>query len=256
MTNSTDSIESAHVNSARGKLIGSGNPWGELKYSPQVVSSVSTKSQWTSSHSHGVENRAVYSLSCERIEVGFGGAGWGLFHGVRSDSNHPEYFGRLLKFLRRKGRSREDAEDLIQEAMLRLHVYAADDAVENPEAFLRRTLHNLAIDRYRHHRFGSSLEVPIEDVDRHSPLIAPDPTPEEILEHQQRLDDLMRLLDAVNPRTRQIYFALRSGYSYAEIAAQMGIAVITIKRHVARALRAIAEYRLTDSASDPGTRGG
>lgn len=256
MTNSTDSIGSASVDSARGKLIGSGNLRGELKYPPKAVSSMSTKPPWLSSDSRGIENRAVYDLGCERIEVGFGGAGQGLFPGVRSDSKRPVYFSRLLKFLRRKGRSREDAEDLIQEAMLRLHAYAADDAVKNPEGLLRRTLDNLAIDRYRHDRCRSHLEVPLEDIDRQSPLIAPDPTPEQILENQQRLDDLTRLLDAVNPRTREIYFAYRAGYSYAEIAAHMGIAKITITRHVALALFTIVEHRrLTDRAGGSDTQG-
>ena len=49
-----------------------------------------------------------------------------------------------MKFLRRKGRSREDAEDLIQEAMLRLHVYGRDTPVVNEEAFLRHAAYNLS----------------------------------------------------------------------------------------------------------------
>jgi RNA polymerase sigma factor (sigma-70 family) len=245
MTISTDSIGSAPVDSARGQSPGSGDPCGELQYSPTTVSSTSTKSRW-SSHSRGVENRAVYGVRHERVEIGFGGAGWGSFHCVRSDSNRPVYFSRLLKFLRDKGKSREDAEDLIQEAMLRLHVYAKDDAIVNPEAFLRRTLFNLAIDRYRRDRFGSRLEVQIEDVDRQSPLIAPDPTPEQIVEYQQRLKYLTSLLEAASPRTREIYIAHRSGYSYAEIAVQMGIAQVTVKRHIARALLVIMEHGLTN----------
>jgi DNA-directed RNA polymerase specialized sigma24 family protein len=48
----------------------------------------------------------------------------------------PPHFARLLRLLMRKGRSREDAEDLIQEAMLRLHLYAKRDVVINEEAFL------------------------------------------------------------------------------------------------------------------------
>jgi DNA-directed RNA polymerase specialized sigma24 family protein len=49
-------------------------------------------------------------------------------------------------------------------------------------------------------------------------------------------------MDAVTPRTREIYFAHRSGYAYAEIAGHMGIAAITIKRHIARALLTIMEH--------------
>jgi RNA polymerase sigma factor (sigma-70 family) len=157
-------------------------------------------------------------------------------------SHLPEHFAHLLKFLRDKGRSREDAEDLVQEAMLRLHLYAKHDAVVNEEAFLRRTVHNLAIDQYRRDRIGLRREVQLEDVDRRSPLMAPGPTPDQILDCHQRLDDLTALLDAVNPQTRETYFAHQFGYTYAEIADHMGIAEITIKRHITRALLTIMEY--------------
>jgi hypothetical protein len=40
-------------------------------------------------------------------------------------ASRPAYFEGSMKFLRRKGRSQEDAEDLIQEAMLRLALLCA-----------------------------------------------------------------------------------------------------------------------------------
>jgi RNA polymerase sigma factor (sigma-70 family) len=153
----------------------------------------------------------------------------------------PTHFKRLLKFLRRKGRSHEDAEDLIQEAMLRLHLYGQEVPVVNEEAFLRHTVNNLSIDQHRRDRPDLRKEVPIEDLDARSPLIAPESTPEEMLEAQQRLGHIRAVLDAVSLRTREIYFAHRAGYSYAEIADHMNISQTTIKRHVARALLAVME---------------
>jgi RNA polymerase sigma-70 factor (ECF subfamily) len=118
-------------------------------------------------------------------------------------ASRPAHFEGLLKFLRRKGRSREDAEDLIQEAMLRLHVYGRDAPVANEEAFLRHAVHNLSIDQHRRDRLDLRREVPIEELD-HSPLIAPESTPEETLETQQRLSHIRNVLDAVSLRTREI----------------------------------------------------
>ncbi len=200
--------------------------------------------------SRDVWARSVDCQQSKRIDAFSGGMRFTPLYVAETDSNRPEYFARLLKYLRRKGRSREDAEDLIQEAMLRLHVYAKDDAVVNEEAFLRRAVHNLAIDQYRHDRSGLRREVPIEEADRLSPLIASSPTPDQILENQQRLDRLTAILDAVNPRMREIYFAHRAGYTYAEIADHMSVAEITIKRHIARALLTIMEQGEKD------TRGG
>jgi RNA polymerase sigma factor (sigma-70 family) len=139
-------------------------------------------------------------------------------------------------FLRRKGRSREDAGDLIQEALLRLHLYGQSVPVVNEEAFLRRAVNNLSIDQYCRDRPDLRQEVPIDELNAQTPLIAPESTPEEILEAQQRLDRIRAVLDAVSLRTREIYFAHRAGYSYAEIAGHMNISHITIRRHIARAL--------------------
>ncbi len=155
--------------------------------------------------------------------------------------SRPAHFERLLRFLRRKGRSREDAEDLIQEAMLRLHLYGREALVANEEAFLRHAVHNLSIDQYRRDRPDLHRGVPIEDLNARTPLIAPELTPEETLDAQQRLGGIKNLLDSISRRTREIYFAHRAGYSYAEIADHMGISHITIKRHIARALLAIME---------------
>jgi RNA polymerase sigma-70 factor (ECF subfamily) len=156
-------------------------------------------------------------------------------------ASRPAYIQRLLKLLRRKGRSHEDAEDLIQEAMLRLHVYTRKEPVANEEAFLRLAVHNLSVDQHRRDRPDLQREVSFEEVDTLTPLIASEPTPENRLEAQQRLSYIQSVLDAASSRTREIYFAHRAGYSYAEIAAAFGISHITIKRHIARALLLIME---------------
>jgi RNA polymerase sigma factor (sigma-70 family) len=168
-----------------------------------------------------------------------GGIGFGSFYVGEADSVSPAHLARLVRSVMRKGRSQEDAEDLVQEAVLRRYVYAKGNAIANDEAFLRHAVHNLAIDQYRRDRFRHNQEVPIENVDREKPLISLAPTPDQILDSQQRLDQLTRNLDAVSLRTREVYLAHQSGYSYAEIAADMGIAKITIKRHIARAHMAL-----------------
>src|ERR1700733_10599538 len=105
-------------------------------------------------------------------------------------ASRPAHFARLMKFLRRKGRSPEDAEDLIQEAMLRLHVYGRAAPVANEKAFLRHAVHNLSIDQHRRDRLDLRREVPIEDLNALDPLVAPESTPEANLEAEQRLSHI------------------------------------------------------------------
>jgi RNA polymerase sigma factor (sigma-70 family) len=157
----------------------------------------------------------------------------------------PAHFARLLQFLKGKGRSHEDAEDLIQEAMLRLHVYSQHQPVPaNEEAFLVHAVQNLSIDQHRRGRPDLRRQVPLDAVDTviPSPLITEQPSPEDTLAAHQRLHSIKALLDAQGQRTREIYFAHRAGYSYGEIADSLGISHITIKRHIARALLIIMEH--------------
>jgi RNA polymerase sigma factor (sigma-70 family) len=165
-------------------------------------------------------------------------------------SGRPAHFQRLLNILRRKGRSHEDAEDLIQEAMLRLHRYRVNAAasaaaivspIHNEEAFLTHAVQNLSVDLHRSRRPDIRREVPFDYYNARNPLVDPG-TPEQVLDTQQRLAFIQRRLDAANVRTREIYFAHRAGYSYDEIAAHFNLSHITIRRHIARALLIIMEH--------------
>jgi RNA polymerase sigma-19 factor, ECF subfamily len=84
--------------------------------------------------------------------------------------------------------------------------------------------------------------VQIDDVDRQHPLIAQSPAPDQILDSQQRLNQLTALLDSESRRTREVYLAHRSGYTHAEIATHIGIAEITVQRHITRAHLAITKH--------------
>jgi RNA polymerase sigma-70 factor (ECF subfamily) len=150
----------------------------------------------------------------------------------------PAHFERLLKYLRRKGRSHEDAEDLIQEAMLRLHRYQRAEAlVTNEEAFLTHAVQNLSIDLHRSRAVRRELSF-----DHVNPALIESITPEKTLDAEQRLHRIGAVLEAVSVRTREIYFAHRAGYSYDEIAEYFNISHITIRRHIARALLVVMEH--------------
>jgi RNA polymerase sigma-70 factor (ECF subfamily) len=125
--------------------------------------------------------------------------------------------------------------------MLRLHVYGQVTPVSNEAAFLQHAVRNLSIDQYRRDRAEVRAGVVVEELPTHPALIDAAPTPEESLETEQRLKNIRAILDAVSRRTRDIYFAHRAGYSYAEIAEHLGISHMTIKRHITRALLAIME---------------
>ena len=154
-------------------------------------------------------------------------------------------FTRLLKLLQRRGQS-QDAEDLIQEALLRLHEYCQSRPVRDEEAFLARCVTNLAIDRHRRERHHLYAEQSVEELEATLGLVDSAPGPDEVFAAQQRLERIRSALDAVSTRTREIYFAHRAGYSYAEIASYLGISSSAIEKHIARAVLAIMELRSSE----------
>jgi RNA polymerase sigma factor (sigma-70 family) len=153
-------------------------------------------------------------------------------------------FARLMQVCRRRGRSQEEAEDLIQEAFLRLHEYCIDTEVRNEEAFLARTVSNLAINEYRREQIVSFVHETPEELERASTaLVDANPTPERILAAQQRLDEITRALEAVSEKTCAIFLAHRAGYTYEEIAANFDITERTVQKHIARAMLILIRMR-------------
>ena len=155
-------------------------------------------------------------------------------------------FAHLMKVCRRRGRSQEDAEDLIQEAFLRLHEYCRKAEVRDEEAFLTRTVSNLAISQYRREKIVSFAQETVEELEQTAGLSDSYPGPERICAAQQRLDEITRTLGAVSDRTCQIFLAQRAGYSYEEIAADLGISHRTVQKHIARAMFLLIGIRMRE----------
>ncbi len=150
---------------------------------------------------------------------------------------------RLMKICRRRGRSHEEAEDLIQEAFLRLHEYCRTTEVRNEEALLVRIVDNLAINECRRERTLSFAQQTVEELEQASRLSDSTPGPERVYAAQQRLDEITRILSAVSQRTCQIFLAQRAGYSYEEIAADLAITPRTVQKHIARAMFLLMKSR-------------
>lgn len=139
---------------------------------------------------------------------------------------------KLRRLLRSRGRSADDADDLIQEAFLRLQLYCRDKPVEHTEAFLVRTALNLSVDDHRLARNRLTVGSPLESLS----LLDARPPPDEVVATQQRLQRVRKALEALNPRAREVFLLHRAeGYSYGQIAERLGISVSTVEKHMARA---------------------
>jgi RNA polymerase sigma factor (sigma-70 family) len=154
----------------------------------------------------------------------------------------------LKNLLRRRGATPDQAEDLVQEAVLRLHAYTRQgNQVQNQEAFLTRTALNLAVDQHRHARLDSYESEPVENLD----LPDLEPAPDEVFAAEQRLMKMQAALERANARTRDVFFMHRLyGFSHAEIARRLGISVSAVEKHVASAVTILAMERQKEQDRD------
>lgn len=149
-------------------------------------------------------------------------------------------FSNVRAALMRRGRSVHDAEDIVQEAWLRLSSYEERNAVERPEAFLMRSALNLSVDMHRSSaRQGEAVAVSDDEV----VIVDTAPGPEATLLARERVARLEAGLARLSARTLEIFLAHRvEGLTYKAIAEQKGLSVTAVEWHVAKAVLHIAEW--------------
>ena len=142
--------------------------------------------------------------------------------------------------LLRRGRTREEAEDLIQDAFLKMQEYCERGGqVRQPEGFLVRTVLRLAANARRDAHRNLYCEEPVENL---TLIVDTTPTPDEVLAGDQCLERMRDALDAVSRRTRDVFFMQRlDGLSYAQIAQRLGVSISAVEKHIASALAILAD---------------
>ena len=146
-------------------------------------------------------------------------------------TNWKSALSRVRAALMRRGRTQHEADDLVQEAWIRLACYESDQTVAKPEAFLMRTALNLSIDTHRM-RINHGEEVLLDEV----VLIDAAPTAEAVVLARERIARLGVCLARLSEKTRDIFLAHRiDGMSYQQIAQHHHLSISTVEKHVAKA---------------------
>jgi len=158
---------------------------------------------------------------------------------MRTFDDFKARFFRLSGMLRRRGRRPEEAEDLVQEAFVRLLTYIdRGEKVLEPEAFLARTVFNLSVDHSRRDRAHLRESRAIEEL-RIADL---SPGPEDEIANEQYVHQIRATLDSrVGRKTRDAFFLhCLEGMTYAEIGAQLNLSGRSVERHIAKAVAILA----------------
>jgi RNA polymerase sigma factor (sigma-70 family) len=154
------------------------------------------------------------------------------------------HWDELASYLRRRLGDPVLASDLTQEAFLRLAELPDDATVLNPRGYLFAVAQRLLADHWRstHVRYeGTVAEGVLERV------VDPAPRPEEALASRQAVAVLSRTIEALPPRTREVFRLHKfENLTYIQIGKRLGMARNTVMVHMTLALArcrdALAEH--------------
>jgi len=137
----------------------------------------------------------------------------------------------LRLYLRRTLRRDEDADEIAQEAMLRIWNARASVDIDGARPLLFRIASNLAIDRLRERRRWRFTEID------ETPEPAETVSAERTLAARQELEIVAEAIAALPENCRAAFVMSRiDGRKHAEIAAEMGISKSMVEKHVAEAV--------------------
>lgn len=143
------------------------------------------------------------------------------------------YYDRLVRFLKRRSSSVEDAADLAQDTFARLSSTDLRE-IRKPESFLFTTALNLLRDQARSAQARhAAYSVPVEEMQ----LTCPAPQAEQVLDGEYRMRVLEAALRELNPKCRAVFVLFHfDGASQRDIADQLRISVSMVEKYVRQAV--------------------
>jgi RNA polymerase sigma factor (sigma-70 family) len=155
---------------------------------------------------------------------------------------YPELYGLLFRVLG----DRMDTEDTLQEAFLKLADETELQTRPDHEvaAWLRRVGMNLAFNRVRSARRARARLERVGRMERTDDESdeAEASRPSDVVVRREEQDAVRQALADVSERQRECLLLRHSGYSYAEIAATLGIAIGSVGVLLARAEHAFRTH--------------
>ena len=182
----------------------------------------------------------------------------------RFDELFRKLYSPLVPLAERLLGDRAEAEDIVQEAFLRLarashNANAGRPLLEQPDdvvsAWLRRVIMNLGINRLRDRRRAEARLLRATRLDTaFDPARGPaaDESPPHALLRAEARDEVQAALATLPERQRSCLLLRHAGHSYTEIAEALGIALGSVGVYLQRGERAFrAAYRPDDSDHHP-----
>ncbi len=146
-------------------------------------------------------------------------------------------YGQLVRFFRNRLGNSHDADDLSQDVFTLWLNRKEQTPVRESRAFLFKIANNVLIDHWRRSQNKSALESDEQEYLLHEDTCSMACDPSEVLEQQQRVQQLTEAINSLPPRRREAFLLYRfDGLSQSEIAERMEISISMVEKHIAAAL--------------------
>lgn len=146
----------------------------------------------------------------------------------------------LLSYFLRRVRDRAQAEDLVQDALLRVIRASECEVIEHPESYVFTVAANLLKDSRRHAlRHPTVTRAASEDdaTGEVEEALIDERSPERVLDGETSLAQVLQALSELGELTRNVFVLFRLEHmKQKDIAALYGIAQSTVEKHVTRAV--------------------
>jgi len=154
---------------------------------------------------------------------------------VDFDGVFDEHYPGLVRYVRRLTGDGDTAEDIAQEAMVRLYDRRVEGTDAGVRAWLYKTATHLVRDRYRVDTNRQRL------LELHPVRPSGTDSPDRALERTEARAAAREALDALPERDREMLLMRYSGFSYKEIAEAIGVAATSVGTLLARAEQKFAD---------------
>lgn len=156
--------------------------------------------------------------------------------------------GDVRRWLSRAGWSRDEIDDIVQDAYCRIAALASVDHIQNGRAYLFQTTRSVVTDRLRQARVVSlarTTELALMDVLDHAP------SAERVVAGRLELRRVQAVIQALPERCRTIFMMRRvDGLSQREIAQRLGVTENVVEAQAARGLRLILSALTGDDGAE------
>lgn len=145
----------------------------------------------------------------------------------------------VRRWLRRSLVSRDDVDDLIQEAYCRIASLESVDHIERPDRYFFQTVRMLLAEQVRRSRIVRIESV--TEIDSLS-IYSEEPSPERITAARRELEKVQKLIEGLPERCRRI-FELRKihGVPQRDIARMLGVTESTVENDGVKGMRLIMQ---------------